>query len=149
MLTGVERISNILNKKPVDRIGLFEHFWNDTHKAYVEQGHIKAEESFENHFGLDMQLSWTYNLMADIEFEEKIVAETEDTKTILDGNGAYLKRHKHHDTTPEHVDFTVKDRESWEKYKPMLLEPDERRINFEGYRNAKEDARRANRYFAP
>ena len=31
-LTGAERIANILRRKPVDRIGLFEHFWGDTQK---------------------------------------------------------------------------------------------------------------------
>ena len=147
-MTGVERIGNILKRKPVDRIGLFEHFWDDTHKAYVERGHIKERESFEDHFGLDMQNSGPINIVADLDFKPKTVAETEETITVLDGNGAYLKRHKLHDTTPEHVDFTVKCREDWEKYKPFLTEPDERRINFEAYRNAKEQACRANRFFS-
>ena len=147
-MTGIERISNILNHKPVDRIGVFEHFWGDTHKTYAEQGHIKEGETFEDNLGLDMQMCWPIKLVADLDFTEKIVAETEETKTILDGNGAYLKRHKLHDSTPEHVDYTVKCREDWEKYKPMLLEPDERRIDFAGYAKAKEQARLANRFFA-
>ena len=37
-LTGRERIANILEHKPVDRIGLYEHFWSDTHKVWTEQG---------------------------------------------------------------------------------------------------------------
>ena len=147
-MTGVERISNILARKPVDRIGVFEHFWPDTHKAYVEQGHLKADELLEHHFGLDMQMAWVFNLVADLDFEDKIIEETEETKLVLDGNGAYLRRHKLHDTTPEHVDFTVKTREDWEKYKPMLLEVDERRINFEVYRKSKEEAAKSGRFFA-
>ena len=147
MMTGYERIKNVLQHKPVDRIPVFEHFWGDTHKEYVSHGHMQPGERFEDHFNLDMQESWAFNLVADLDFERQVIAETEDTITYLDGNGAYLKRHKFHDTTPEHVRFTVEDREGWEEYKKFLLEPDERRINFEGYRKAKEDAKKNNRFF--
>ncbi len=85
--------------------------------------------------------------MADINFTPEVVAETEDTITYLDGNGATLKRHKHHDTTPEHIDFMVQEREVWEeKIKPQL-KIDPARINFEGYRKAKEAAAKAGRFF--
>ena len=146
-MTGYERISNILKHKPVDRIGLFEHFWGDTQKHYVEQGYIGEDESLEDHFNLDLQEIWGVNLMADLDFEPEVIAETEETITTLDGNGAYLRRHKLHDSTPEHVDFTVKTREDWEKYRPFLLEPDERRIRFENYRRAKKEAKEAGRFF--
>lgn len=51
-MTGKERISNILKHKPSDRIGVYEHFWGDTKKAYVEQGYMQEDESFEDHFNL-------------------------------------------------------------------------------------------------
>lgn len=147
-MTGKERISRILNHQPVDRIGIFEHFWGDTYKQYLDQGHIKEGESFEDNLGLDMQLCWPFNLVADLDYVATVISETEDTVTMLDGNGAYLKRHKFHDTTPEHIDFTVKCREDWEKYKPLLTNIDERRINFDAYRNAKANAAKAGRFFA-
>lgn len=146
-MTGKERIQRILQHQPVDRAGLFEHFWVDTHKGWEAAGYLKEDESFEDHFGYDMQEYWAFNMMADLDFEQEVVAETEDTITFLDGNGAVLRRHKFHDSTPEHVDFRVKDRESWEKVKPMLLEPDPRRINFEAYRKAKKEAEEAGRFF--
>ena len=40
-LTGIERIGNILKRQPVDRIGVFEHFWNDTLRIWVENGWIQ------------------------------------------------------------------------------------------------------------
>jgi len=135
-------------RKPVDRIGVFEHFWPDTQKTYVEQGHVKADEVLEEHFQLDMQRDWTFNIIANLDFEEIVLEETEETRLVLDGNGASLRRHKLHDTTPEHVDFTVKDRESWEEYKPYLLDVDERRINFESYRETKRRAAENNQFFA-
>ncbi len=146
-MTGKERMQRILKHQPVDRIGLFEHFWNDTYKTWYEQGHVPGGQSFEDHFQFDMQECWAFNLVADLDFKQQVVAEDEDTITFLDGNGAILRRHKFHDTTPEHVDFTVKEREDWEKIKPLLLNPDPRRINFEGYRKVKKAAAAAGRFF--
>ena len=65
-MTGKERIINILNHKPVDRVGLSEHFWTDTHKEYVALGHLKPDESFEDHFDLDIQECWAFNMIADL-----------------------------------------------------------------------------------
>ncbi len=146
-MNGKERISNILKRKPVDRIGLYEHFWGDTRNRWQKEGHIKENESLADHFGFDMEESWAFNLVADLDFEPEVVEETEETILTRDGNGALLRRHKLHDSTPEHIDFMVKEGKAWqEKIKP-LLKPEKRRINFEGYRQAKEKARQKNRFF--
>jgi len=146
-MEGIERISNILKRKKVDRIGLFEHFWGDTHKEYVEKGYLNQDESFEDHFNFDIQENWTLNLMLDLDFKDKIIDETEDTITILDGNGAYLRKHKKHDSTPEHVNFTIKTGDDWKNFKQHFDKVDERRINFETYRKARDEAKKANRFF--
>ena len=49
-MTGKERIKRILKRQPVDRIGLFEHFWGDTQKKWQDEGHIKAGEDLATHF---------------------------------------------------------------------------------------------------
>lgn len=146
-MTGKERIAKMLRHEKTDRIPVYEHFWDDTHRAWCNAGNIQPNESFEDHFGFDMEEFWAFNLVADLDFQPEIIREDEDTVTMLDGNGAVLRRHKCHDTTPEHVDFTVKERTAWEeKIKPLLV-PDERRINFEGYRKAKQHAKEHNRFF--
>ncbi len=147
IMTGKERIYNILKRKPVDRIGLFEHFWNDTHRTWVERGWIRPDESFEDHFGYDLQLFWAFNMVADLDFEPETIEETEETILQRDGNGALLRRHKLHDSTPEHVDFLVKERKAWEEWIKPKLTPDRRRINFEGYRKAKQEADKKGRFF--
>jgi len=146
-LTAHERISRMLRREKADRIGLYEHFWGDTHGSYIKKGHMTETESLDNHFDFDIRECWAFNYVTDIEFEWVILEETEDTRLIKDGNGAILRRHKKHDSTPEHVDFTVKDRSGWEKVREMLVKPDERRINFEAYRNAKADAKAKNKFF--
>ncbi len=147
MMTGIERMTNILDHKPVDRIGLFEHFWNDTSAAWVADGKIKANETFSDIFGHDMDLCSGINFTANLDFVPEVVAETEDTITIKDGNYAILKKHKHHDTTPEHVNYTIKTYEDWnEKIKPLLI-PSERRINFEYYNRIKNNCAKGNKMF--
>lgn len=145
-MTGKERIINILNHQPVDRIGIYEHFWSDTKKHWVSQGKIGEDESMFEHFDYDISESWAFNLKLDLDWEDEIVAETEDTITMKDGNGAILKRHKHHDTTPEHIGFTITEQEDWDKVK-HLLTVNPRRINFEAYRKEKKAAADADRFF--
>ncbi len=146
-MSGRERFARILKRQPVDRIGLYEHFWDDTQSAWTAAGHIQPGESLDDHFGFDCQSSWPLNMVADLDFQPETLEETDETILVKDGNGAILRRHKQHDTTPEHVDFTVKDREGWEELIKPKLTADRRRINFEHYRDAKSKAAAAGRFF--
>lgn len=146
-MTGIERIGNILKRKPVDRIGLYEHFWGDTQKKWTKDGFIKEGESLEDHFGFDMEECWAFSMVANLDFEPVVVEETEETILVRDGNGALLRKHKLHNATPEHVDFMVKERKDWEEHIKPYLTADRRRINFEKYRNAKKHAKENNRFF--
>jgi hypothetical protein len=141
-LTSVERIQNILKRQPVDRIGVFEHFWGDTYRSWLEEGYIREGENLADHFGYDLELCWPFNMVADLDFVPEVVEETKETILVRDGNGALLRRHKLHDSTPEHVDFLVKDRRAWEEHIKPKLTPDRRRINFEAYRNIRRHAQR-------
>jgi uroporphyrinogen decarboxylase len=146
-LTRVERIQNILKRQPVDRIGVFEHFWGDTYRSWLEEGYIREGENLADHFGYDLELCWPFNMVADLDFVPEVVEETKETILVRDGNGALLRRHKLHDSTPEHVDFLVKDRRTWEEHIKPKLTPDRRRINFEAYRNIRRHAQEKQRFF--
>ena len=146
-MTGKERIARILKRQKVDRIGLFEHFWGDTQKLWTSQGHIKPGEDLATHFGFDMSICWPFNYVANLDWKDQTIAEDQDTVTIKNGNGALLKRHKQHDTTPEHIGFDVTDRASWESIAKPQIKPERRRINFEAYRAAKAAAAANNRFF--
>jgi uroporphyrinogen decarboxylase len=146
-LTGVERITRILNRQPVDRIGLFEHFWGDTQKKWTAEGHLKQGEDLAAHFGFDLAGTWCFSMVADLDFVPQVLEETYETILTRDGNGAVLRRHKLHDATPEHVDFMVKDRSAWEENIKPLLKPERRRINFDAYKSAKERTAQAQRFF--
>ncbi len=146
-MTGKERIHNLLHRKPVDRIGCYEHFWGDTRDVWQNEGHIKEDEDLVQHFDFDMITTNALKMVADINFEPEVIEETEETILTRDGNGALLRRHKLHESTPEHVDFLVKERSAWEEHIKPLLKPDRERIDFAGYREAKERAAAENKFF--
>ncbi len=146
-MTGRERIARILKRKPVDRIGLFEHFWGDTLRKWRAEGHIGEHEDLATHFGFDMGVGWCFNMVARLDFTPEVIEETDETILTRDGNGATLRRHKQHDATPEHVDFAVHDRGTWEELVRPHLKPTRERINFEGYRNAKAHNAEMERFF--
>jgi len=145
-MTGYERTMGFLKRTPIDRIPLYEHFWGDTYREWNQLGAVKEGQAYEDRFNFDMVECGALSMVADLDFEKVIVEENEDTMLIRDGNGALLRRHKHHDTTPEHVDFLVKERDAWEEHIKPKLKPERRRINIEGYKAEVARARAAGRF---
>ncbi|MEN6478791.1 MAG: uroporphyrinogen decarboxylase family protein [Anaerolineales bacterium] len=145
-LTGQERISRILRRQPVDRIGLYEHFWGDTRRVWTAQGHIAPDEDLSDHFGFDLDLCWPFDMTADLDLAPQVVEETAETMVVRDGNGALLRKHKLHEATPEHLDFAVKGREQWAELKSKI-QPEWRRIDVDKYRAAKAHAHERGRFF--
>jgi uroporphyrinogen decarboxylase len=142
-MTGRERIAGILARRPVDRIGCFEEFWEDTRRLWTAQGRIPASAREPGEcFDFDLEKPWPFDFTADLDFRDEVVEETAETILVRDGNGALLRRHKLHVSTPEHVDFLCKDRESWEGRIKPLLRGERRRINSADYRRSKERAER-------
>ncbi len=146
-MTGIERIAQILKHKPVDRIGLHEHFWADTIGNWTTQGHIKEGENVTDHFGFDLERCSPFDMIADYLAEPEIIEENEETILTRDGNGAVLRNHKLHSSTPEHVDYKVKEQKDWEEFIKPLLKADLGRINFEEYRRVKNHAKENDIFF--
>jgi uroporphyrinogen decarboxylase len=147
-MTSIERIQRTLDLKPVDQIGAAEGPWTATMERWIKEGHVKYGEDIAEHFQMDIRGSWPINCVADLDFKPVTLEENEETILQMDGNGAKLRRHKQHDSTPEHVDFTVKDRRSWEKHvKPHLLKLNRRRVNWDAYRTCKAYAAAKQRFF--
>ncbi|MCK5820374.1 MAG: hypothetical protein KAH17_00745 [Bacteroidales bacterium] len=149
-LTSKERISRILKLQPVDRIGVFESFWNETVDKWRKDEYLQKDEMPEDHFKLDIRGAWPFNLVANLQFKEEIIEETDETKLVRNGNGAVLRWWKNKAGTPEHVDFAIKDRLDWEEtIRPLLMNKKEyhKRINFEEYRRVKERSKKEKLFF--
>jgi len=147
-MTSYERVANTLSRKPVDEIPIAVSPWGATVQKWISEGHIREGEDVAEHFGQDLRSGGWLNSVADLDFHPVVLEETEETVLTLDGNGATLRRHKMHDGTPEHVDFNIKDLDSWKQYaKPFLAEFDQRRVDIDGYRAARAFAAEKERFF--
>lgn len=147
-MTSIERVTNTLDLKPVDRIAAVVSPWEETKKLWIEQGHLAEGEDISEHFEQDLRVAGWMNYIADLDFEPEILEETEQTVLTRDGNGAVLRRFKDRTGTPEHVDYTVKNRRGWEEHvKPHLLKVDRRRLPYEEYRSIKKLSAEKQRFF--
>jgi uroporphyrinogen decarboxylase len=147
-MTSIERMSNTLARKPVDQVPIAISPWGATVERWTREGHVSQGVDIAEHFGQDLRQGGWLNSTVNLDFVTVVVEETEETILRRDGNGALLRQHKLHDSTPEHVDFAVKDRSSWEEQaKPFLIDIDRRRIPFEDYRKAKAFAAEKQRFF--
>ncbi len=148
-MTSIERMHATLNRQPVDRLAANESPWGAAVKRWTDEGHLRENEDVGEHFNMDIRQGGWLNSTADLDFKPVLIEENEDTALWLDGNGAQLRRHKKHDSTPEHVDFKVKDFAGWKAHiRPFLAGPlDKRRIPFESYREARKFAAEKQRFF--
>ncbi|MHB9038720.1 MAG: uroporphyrinogen decarboxylase family protein [Armatimonadota bacterium] len=148
IMMSYERFASALARKPVDMLPVVIFPWDATVKRWKSEGHILVDEDVAEHFGQDLRTGGWLDSCANLDYAPEVIEETDETILTRDGNGALLRRHKLHDSTPEHVDFTVKDRASWEQHiKPFLLDVERRRIPFSGYRAQKDLAVEKQRFF--
>ena len=69
-LCGRERILRQLNHQPVDRIGVSEEFWFYTIRHWEEQGKLPPGTNAVEHFHLDLDKCWAFNLRIDPEMKD-------------------------------------------------------------------------------
>lgn len=140
-MTHKERFLNAIERKPVDLLPCGDGLWGETHGKYLGQGKLQEGEDVVRHFDMSWRSGGWLNSTANIDFQPVTLEENAESILRLDGNGAHLRYWKARSGTPEHVDFTVKERADWDKHvKPYLVTFDRRRIPFEGYRNSRKTA---------
>ena len=141
MTNSRELISNMVLLKDIERVAVYEGFWDETLTAWVDQGY-PTEATLQNglevytprdpfhHFDFDLHRCGGFFDTEPIQGQKQILEETDEWEIRLDGSGAVLKWWKHKSGTPEHIDFQMKNRNVWEKeYRPYLLNLDKRRFN--------------------
>ena len=132
-MTRIERVTRVLDLKTVDRDPSSVFPWGSTMKRWISEGHVREGEDIYEYFDQDIRRRvGDLNTIANLDYKDVILEEIEETIVARDGNGALLRRHKLHESTPEHIDYTVKDRPGWEEHiKPFFWDVDRRRIPFE------------------
>ena len=146
-MTSVERVKNLFNHKKTDRIGFYEHFWSDTCQKWVADGKLNEKDDIFDVFPYDINAAGWVNPIADLDFQEEIINEDNDTITRKDGNGTIKRHHKKNVSTPEHVGYTITERAQWEDLAKQKIKFDSRRVDYVNYRNMREDCAKKNRFF--
>jgi uroporphyrinogen decarboxylase len=147
-MTSKERMTQlIVNKQPADRVGLYDHYWPETRRDYwVNEGYPEADLSPSEFFDYDIVETWPVPDPGPLKGTDGVVEESDEWQIYRNGYGAVLKQWKHKSGTPEHVDFTIKTREDWDRAKDSLLALDLDRLDVEGAAKLLADAERDQRF---
>jgi len=120
-----ERFVRHMHYQPVDRCPIWDFgFWDETLAAWREQG-MPADVSPDDFFGMDAQwhdLSVNISLLPPFEF--KVLEDRGDTEVVQQEDGVIALRRKWMRTIPHYIDWTLKDRKSWQEHFKPRLDPD-------------------------
>lgn len=116
-MTTHERFSRMFAHKDADRVPIIDSPWGTTIERWRREG-MPKDVSFVDFFGLDHVVS----IGADNSprYEEKVLEETDAYTVRFSKWGATLKNWKHAASTPEFIDFTIKDRATWAAAKARM-----------------------------
>ncbi|MHB0999916.1 MAG: uroporphyrinogen decarboxylase family protein [Armatimonadota bacterium] len=126
-MTSHERFTRMFEHKEADRVPIIDGPWGATLERWAKEG-LPAGVDFVDFFDLDHVVG--IGLDNSPRYESKVLEETDDYAVYTTPWGATLKNWKHIASTPEFIDFIIKDRESWEKAKERMT-PTEDRIPWE------------------
>lgn len=126
-MTSHERFKRMYEHREADRVPVIDGPWAATIERWHREG-MPEDADFADYFGLDK----TAGIHADISprFPAKTIEETEEYVVHTTSWGATLKSWKHAGGTPEFLDFTIVDRDSWEQAKQRMT-PSRDRIDWD------------------
>ena len=116
VMTTKERFSRMYARKEADRVPILDSPWSQTIDRWVSEG--MPTRDYIGFFDLDR----TGRIGADYSprYPEKVVEETDEYRIYTTGWGATLKSWKHIASTPDFLDFKVKDRVAWSEAKARM-----------------------------
>jgi uroporphyrinogen decarboxylase len=112
-----ERVQRVLAGGLPDRVPLDDGFWTTTTERWWREG-LPPGVQPHDYFGFDMvYVGGDYSL----QLPERLVEQTETTRTYWDSDGALRKdSHTAHGWTSQWLDYSIKTREDWARYKQRL-----------------------------
>lgn len=125
-MTSCERFSRMYQHREADRIPIIDTPWNATIERWQREG-MPEDTGYVDFFGLDKVVGIAVDNSP--RYEAKVLEETDTYVVRTTQWGATLKNWQHAASTPEFIDFTIKDRESWAKAKARM-QPTRDRINW-------------------
>ena len=125
-LTSRERFARVFAHRDADRVPVIDDPWGATIERWQREG-MPTDVSYVDFFGLDRVAS--IGLDNSPRYPVEVVEETAAYRIHKTAWGATLKNWKHAASTPEFLDFTIVDRDSWAAAKARM-KPDGERIDW-------------------
>ena len=129
-LTSRERFQRMFEHREADRVPIIDIPWGATIERWQAEGMPKGT-SFVDFFGLDH----VAGISADNspQYPARTIEETEEYRVYTTRWGVTQKDWKHAASTPQFLDFTIVDPDSWAKAKERIR-PTRDRVNWEALR---------------
>lgn len=125
-MTSRERIARMYAHQEADRIPIIDSPWPSTIERWHREG-MPVGMDYIQYFGLDSVAR--IQVDSSPRYDEKTIEETDAYMIHTTAWGATLKNWKHAASTPEFLDFTIRDRQSWAKARSRMV-PARDRINW-------------------
>ena len=115
-MDGRELIRRSIAHQPTDRVGIVDSLWWETERDFHSEG-MPENVSAEDYFDFDLgRISFDQSFRLPRE-----VLEVDDGyRIVTDKWGTRFRELEDYQSTPGLIDFLVKDRQTWEEYKPLL-----------------------------
>ena len=122
-----ERFQAIMHYRPADR-GIIQDFsyWNETVMAWHEYGLPRdvGRANAGEFFGLDRLWDGvSAPVMLCPEFETELLSDDGTFQVIRQGDGGVIRKHKLLSSIPQHLEYGLTDRASWEQDYKWRLDP--------------------------
>jgi uroporphyrinogen decarboxylase len=126
-MTSHERFKRMFEHREADRIPIIDSPWDTTVERWRKEG-MPGDVYWADYFGVDQ----TADIGADNSprYESKVIEQTDEYRIYTTSWGATLRSWKHATSTPEFMDFTIKDPDSWRKAKARMV-PSRDRVNWD------------------
>jgi len=126
-MTTHERMKRMYEHREADRIPIMDAPWGATIERWHREG-LPEGVDFTDFFELDHLPT----IAADTSprYPQKVIEETDEYKIYTSSWGVTMKQWKHMASTPEFLDFTIVDPDSWRQAKARMT-PDRDRIRWD------------------
>ena len=116
-MTSHERFQRMFEHRDADRIPIIDGPWASTITRWQREG-MPTGVDFVDYFDMDH----VARIGADNSprYEEKVLEETAEYQTVTSKWGVTMRRWKNAESTPEFLDFTIVDPDSWAKAKARM-----------------------------
>jgi uroporphyrinogen decarboxylase len=127
-MTSHERFRRMFAHQEADRIPIIDSPWDATIERWQKEG-MPADVSYVDYFDLDKFVSMVLTDNSP-RYPAEVLLETEDEVTYTSAWGVTMKQWKHAASTPEFLDFTIVDGDTWRAARERIA-PSRDRVNWD------------------